>query len=105
MSDYQKYIVKFMLIFLYGCVTNESVEFIKSGDAGLSCYDLHSQISKLKEIYDENDEKSGVSSENILMGLIYWPGIFYNISQSSINRNSLNERIIHLESIYKLKCQ
>jgi len=103
MTNHQIFI--FIIILLHGCASNEVVDFIQPGDANLSCYDLRSQIEKLEEIYVENEENSGLSSQNIAMALIYWPGIFYNISQGSINKDSLNQRIMHLESLHKLKCQ
>ena len=100
-----KILLVLITLFSIGCVTNETVDFIQKDDYGMSCSELKNELSSLGVSFEYNEDQSGFSVENIIMAIVYWPGIFYNEGQASINKESIEDRISHLTAIYETKCR
>lgn len=91
-------------VVLTGCVSNKAVRTIKADDFTLNCKQLKFEMINLGEKFDETKAESGLTSKNIGLALVFWPGIIVNEVRSNKNQESIDSRIEHLTNLYSSKC-
>jgi len=87
-----------------GCVSNQSVSTVQTGDTEKSCPVLRAELSKLGATFEDVKDDSGLTGKNVGLAIIFWPGIIVNEVRSNKNDDSIDAGISHLTTIYNDKC-
>ena len=90
--------------FLVSCVSNQTVRTVEPRDYDLNCDQLKYELTGLGAKFDEVEDDSGLTGKNVALGIFFWPGIIVNERQSGRNEDSINDRVIHLNTLYVDKC-
>lgn len=88
-----------------GCVQNKEVRKVQAGDSMKSCEELQAELTELGVQFDDVKKESGLTPENAVSFLVFWPGIIYNEVRASKNTNSVNKRINFLSLLYNQNCR
>ena len=100
-----KFIVSCLLFLLIaGCVSNRAVQTVQPGDYEKSCEALQYELKQLGATFDNAKDDSGVTSKNVGLALVFWPGIIVNEVRSNKNQDSISDRMKHLGALYNAKC-
>ena len=100
-----KFIVSWLLFLLIaGCVSNRAVQTVQPGDYEKSCEALQYELTQLGATFDNAKDDSGVTSKNVSLALVFWPGIIVNEVRSNKNQDSISDRMKHLGALYNAKC-
>ena len=100
-----KFIVSCLLFLLIaGCVSNRAVQTVHPGDYEKSCEALQYELTQLGATFDSAKDDSGVTSKNVGLALVFWPGIIVNEVRSNKNQDSISDRMKHLGALYNAKC-
>ena len=100
-----KFIVSCLLFLLIaGCVSNRAVQTVQPSDYEKSCEALQKELTQLGATFDNAKDDSGVTSKNIGLALVFWPGIIVNEVRSNKNQDSISDRMKHLGALYNAKC-
>lgn len=70
-----------------------------------SCEELKTELADLGVTFEDVKRDSGLTAENAVSFLVFWPGIIYNEVRASKNTNSVNKRINFLSALYNQKCR
>lgn len=92
------------LLLTFGCVSNRAVQTVQPDDYNKSCEALQYELKQLGATFENVKDDSGVTSKNVGLALIFWPGIIVNEVRSSKNQDSISDRVTHLSSLYSSKC-
>ena len=87
-----------------GCVSNRAVQTVQPDDYTKSCAALQDELKQLGATFEEAKDDSGVTSKNVGLALIFWPGIIVNEARSNKNQDSISDRVTHLGALYGSKC-
>jgi len=87
-----------------GCVSNQAVRTVQTGDDEKSCDTLRMELAQNGAKFERVKEDSGLTGKNVGMALFFWPGIIVNEVRSNKNQDSVDARIAHLTSVYNGKC-
>jgi hypothetical protein len=93
-----------LAIVLSGCVSNKALQMVQAGDEHKSCDELKSELAQLGAKFEDAKNDSGVTSKNVGLALIFWPGIIVNEVRANKNQDSLDARVSYLSGIYNEKC-
>ena len=100
-----KFIVSCLLFLLItGCVSNRAVQTVQPGDYEKSCEALQYELTQLGATFGKAKDDSGVTSKNVGLALVFWPGIIVNEVRSNKNQDSISDRMKHLGALYNAKC-
>ena len=100
-----KFIASCLLFLLIaGCVSNRAVQTVQPGDYEKSCEALQYELTQLGATFDNAKDDSGVTSKNVGLALVFWPGIIVNEVRSNKNQDSISDRMKHLGALYNAKC-
>jgi hypothetical protein len=94
----------FLAALVSGCVSNQSVSTVQTGDTEKSCPVLRAELSKLGAKFEDVKDESGVTGKNVGLAILFWPGIIVNEVRSNKNEDSIDARITYLTTIYNEKC-
>jgi len=94
----------FVLIILTGCVSNQAVQKVQTGDDQMSCEAIKTELTQLGTKFEEVKDESGVTGKNVGLAILFWPGIIVNEVRANKNQDSIDARITHLTTIYNDKC-
>ena len=98
-------LVSFLLIGCAGSASHDVVSAYQAGDTNLSCGEIDQEIVRAQVVIEEvNEDKSGISGQDVIDGLLYFP---FNLAAKSQNyKNALtaaDNRIERLENLKKDK--
>ena len=100
-----KFIASCLLFLLIaGCVSNRAVQTVQPSDYEKSCEALQYELTQLGATFDNAKDDSGVTSKNVGLALVFWPGIIVNEVRSNKNQDSISDRMKHLGALYNAKC-
>ena len=100
-----KFIASCLLFLLIaGCVSNRAVQTVQPSDYEKSCEALQIELTQLGATFDNAKDDSGVTSKNVGLALVFWPGIIVNEVRSNKNQDSISDRMKHLGALYNAKC-
>ena len=92
------------VFFLVSCVSNQTVRTVELRDYDLNCDQLKYELTGLGAKFDDVEDDSGLTGKNVALGILFWPGIIVNERQSGRNEDSINDRVVHLNTLYVDKC-
>lgn len=95
-----------LLLFVVGvasCVNPNIVDERSIEDEKLSCLQLRDQSNKLRELKSSVESGKGVSGANTAMFVMFWPGIFFNESNSNKALEAISKRQSFLAELYVRK--
>lgn len=92
------------LLFLAGCVSNQSVRTIQARDYSLNCEQLQFELADLGADFEDAKDDSGITGRNVGLAVVFWPGIIVNEVRANRNQDSIDDRIEHLTGLYVDKC-
>lgn len=95
----------FLAVVISGCVSNQAVRTVQTGDEEKSCQALKSELAELGAKFEDAKDDSGVTGKNVGLAIVFWPGIIVNEVRANKNQDSIDARISHLSGIYNGKCQ
>ena len=87
-----------------GCVSNQTVQTVQTGDFDMNCAQLNMELTNLGAKFEEVKSESGATGDNVALGFFFWPGIIVNEQQAKKNQDSINARLTHLTKLYSGKC-
>ena len=98
-------VIAYMLItiFLSSCATPKALDVIQANDEIMSCNELRLAYEKADASEDEAHANKGLTNENILSGLFFFPAYFVTYGSSIHAEYNASERKEHLLKIYKKK--
>ena len=98
-------VIAYMLItiFLSSCATPKALDVIQADDEIMSCNELRLAYEKADASEDEAHANKGLTNENILSGLFFFPAYFVTYGSSIHAEYNASERKEHLLKIYKKK--
>ena len=70
----------------------------------MNCEQLQYELTQLGAEFDNVGDESGVTGNNVLLGVFFWPGIIVNESRVNRNQESISERVDNLGLLYRQKC-
>ena len=88
---------------LLGCVNPQIISERTIDDENMSCLQMRDQSNQLKEMRDSVASGKGLSGQNAAMFLLFWPGIFFNESNSNKALEAISRRQAVLAEIYVRK--
>lgn len=91
-----------IIVSISGC-THKNVDVYKTTDNRLNCNEILLEMSEIKAIKQEIDDKTGLSGRNIGMGLVFWPGIIVNQMNAGDARKLANSRMDRLVALAEKK--
>jgi len=92
------------LSLLTGCVSNQAVQTIQTGDYSLNCEQLQFELADLGADFEDAKDDSGITGRNVGLAIVFWPGIIVNEVRANKNQDSIDDRIEHLSALYVEKC-
>ena len=91
--------------FLISCATPKAVDVVQIGDSEMSCSELRLAYESADLSEDEAHANKGVTDENILSGLFFFPAYFVTYGTSIHAEYNASQRKDHLLKLYiKKKC-
>tara|TARA_X000000368_G_C22763694_1_gene593958 strand:- start:73 stop:531 length:459 start_codon:yes stop_codon:yes gene_type:complete len=90
-------------IFISSCSTPKAVDIIQANDIVMSCNELRLAFKKADLNEDEAHANKGVTNENILSGLFFFPAYFVTYGSSIHAQYNASERKEHLLKLYTKK--
>ncbi len=90
-------------IFLTSCATPKALDIIQADDEVMTCNELKLAYEQANTSEDEAHINKGVTNENILSGLFFFPAYFVTYGSSIHAQYNASERKEHLLKIYKNK--
>ena len=92
-------------VFLISCATPKAVDVVQIGDSRMSCSELRLAYESADLSEDEAHANKGVTDENILSGLFFFPAYFVTYGTSIHAEYNASQRKDHLLKLYiKKKC-
>lgn len=100
-----KKIVSYLIIgiFITSCATPKAVDIMQANDEVMTCNELRLAFEKADLYEDEAHASKGVTNENILSGLFFFPAYFVTYGSSIHAEYNASERKEHLLKIYNKK--
>ena len=92
-------------VVISGCVSNQAIRTVQTGDDERSCQALKSELAELGAKFEDAKDDSGVTGKNVGLAIVFWPGIIVNEVRANKNQDSIDARISHLGEIYNGKCK
>jgi hypothetical protein len=93
-----------VVLLVTGCVSNEAVRTIQTGDYELTCDQLKYELARLGAKFEDAKDDTGITEKNVGLAIVFWPGIIVNEVRANKNQDSIDDRIEHLSQLYKMKC-
>jgi len=93
-----------LALIISGCVSNQAVRTVQTGDSEKSCETLRMELAQNGAKFERAKDDSGVTGKNVGLALLFWPGIIVNEVRANKNQDSVDARISHLTSVYNDKC-
>ena len=90
-------------IFITSCATPKAVDIIQANDIVMTCNELRLAFKKADLNEDEANANKGITNENILSGLFFFPAYFVTYGSSIHAEYNASERKEHLLKIYNKK--
>ena len=90
-------------IFISSCATPKAVDIMQANDEVMTCNELRLAFEKADLNEDEAHASKGVTNENILSGLFFFPAYFVTYGSSIHAEYNASERKEHLLKIYNKK--
>ncbi len=92
-----------IVMFISSCATPKALDVIQANDEIMSCNELRLAYEKADASEDEAHANKGLTNENILSGLFFFPAYFVTYGSSIHAEYNASERKEHLLKIYKKK--
>ncbi len=90
----------FSLIFLTACSTPKAIDIMQFGDEQMSCNELKLAYESADLSEDEAHSYKGVTDENILSALFFFPAYFVTYGTSIHAEYNASQRKDHLLKLY-----
>ena len=100
---YKVFIYMVIAVFTSSCATPKALDVIQANDEIMSCNELRLAYEKADASEDEAHANKGLTNENILSGLFFFPAYFVTYGSSIHAEYNASERKEHLLKIYKKK--
>ena len=92
--------ILFSLIFLVSCSTPKAIDIMQFGDEQMSCNELKLAYESADLSEDEAHSNKGVTDENILSALFFFPAYFVTYGTSIHAEYNASQRKDHLLKLY-----
>ena len=92
--------ILFSLIFLASCSTPKAIDIMQFGDEQMSCNELKLAYESADLSEDEAHSNKGVTDENILSALFFFPAYFVTYRTSIHAEYNASQRKDHLLKLY-----
>ena len=89
------------MMFLVSCATPKAVDIVQANDEIMSCNELKLAIETADLNEDLAHSDKGLTSENILSGLFFFPAYFVTYGTSIHAEYNASERKDHLLKLYR----
>jgi hypothetical protein len=86
-----------------GCATTTKVATQQPGDESMSCEALKGEFAKLDAVGKEAIDNKGVNTANVAAVLLFWPAAVGNYMDADKAEKLVQERRLHLMTIYRGK--
>ena len=96
-------IYMFLGIFITSCATPKAIDIQQANDEIMSCNELKLAFEKADVSEEEAHINKGLTNENILTGLFFFPAYFVTYGTSIHAEYNASERKEHLLKIYNKK--
>ena len=93
----------FLLLFVTSCATSKPMDIVQANDNLMSCNELKLAIEKANVNEDIAHSNKGITDENILSGLFFFPAYFVTYGTSIHAQYNASERKEHLLKLYNKK--
>ena len=100
---YKLTIYVFLGIFITSCATPKAIDIQQANDEIMSCNELKLAFEKADVSEEEAHINKGLTNENILTGLFFFPAYFVTYGTSIHAEYNASERKEHLLKIYNKK--
>lgn len=98
---YRKILILLMtMMFLVSCATPKAIDIVQANDETMSCNELKLAIHTASLNEDLAHSDKGLTSENILSGLFFFPAYFVTYGTSIHAEYNASERKDHLLKLY-----
>ena len=98
-----KFSIIFSIIFLASCSTPKAIDVMQFGDGDMSCNELELAYESADLSEDEAHSNKGVTDENILSALFFFPAYFVTYGTSIHAEYNASQRKDHLLKLYMKK--
>jgi len=98
-----KFSIIFGIIFLTSCSTPKAIDVMQFGDGDMSCNELELAYESADLSEDEAHSNKGVTDENILSALFFFPAYFVTYGTSIHAEYNASQRKDHLLKLYMKK--
>ena len=95
-----KFSIFFAIIFLTSCSTPKAIDVMQFGDEEMSCNELKLAYESADLSEDEAHSNKGVTDENILSALFFFPAYFVTYGTSIHAEYNASQRKDHLLKLY-----
>lgn len=85
------------------CTTTEKVNVMQPGDRAMTCTQMKDEFARLDTIKADADSDKGVNGANVAAVLFFWPAAAGNYMNARDAENLVNQRRMHLMTIYNEK--
>ena len=92
-----------IVMFISSCATPKALDVIQANDEIMSCNELRLAYEKADASEDEAHANKGLTNENILSGLFFFPAYFVTYGTSIHAQYNASERKEHLLKLYNSK--
>ena len=92
-----------MILLISSCATPKAMDIMQANDDMMSCNELRLAFEKASLSEDEAHANKGVTNENILSGLFFFPAYFVTYGSSIHAEYNASERKEHLLKLYNKK--
>ena len=92
-----------IIIFITSCATPKPIDIIQANDATMTCNELRLAVETASLNEDIAHSNKGVTDENILSGLFFFPAYFVTYGTSIHAQYNASERKDHLVRLYNKK--
>ena len=96
-------VYSFLVIFITSCATPKAMDIHQANDDMMSCNELKLAFEKANAREEEAHQNKGMTNENILSGLFFFPAYFVTYGSSIHAEYNASERKEHLLKIYNKK--
>ena len=90
-------------MFITSCATPKAMDVVQADDEIMSCNELKLAYEKANASEDEAHYNKGLTNENILSGLFFFPAYFVTYGSSIHAQYNASERKEHLLKLYSKK--
>ena len=91
------------IIFIASCATPKAIDIIQVNDQAMTCNELRLAVETASLNEDIAHSNKGVTDENILSGLFFFPAYFVTYGTSIHAQYNASERKDHLLRLYNKK--